>query len=43
MSFRQADAIIMEGMGKQFDEALKPCYIAARPKLEAYYSGLETF
>ena len=41
MSFDQADAIIEEGMGTQFDPALRPCYEAARPALEAYYSSLE--
>ena len=41
MSFEKADSIIMEGMGTQFDPAMKEVYIAARPKLEAYYSGLE--
>ena len=37
MSFEQADAIILEGMGTQFDPSLKNIYINARPKLEAYY------
>ncbi len=37
MSFEKADAIIMEGFGKHFDESLKPYYVSARPKLEAYY------
>ena len=41
MSFEKADAIIREGMGSQFDPALKPVYLAARPKLEAYYSSLD--
>ena len=41
MSFEKADAIIREGMGTQFDPALAPVYLAARPKLEAYYSSLE--
>ena len=41
MSFEKADAIIREGMGSQFDPALEPVYLAARPKLEAYYSSLE--
>lgn len=40
MSFEQADKIITEGMGTQFDKALEPYYIAARPRLEAYYSAL---
>ena len=37
MSFEEADRIIMEGMGKHFDKRLEPYYVAARPKLEAYY------
>ena len=37
MSFEQADAIILEGMGKHFDERLRPYYLRARPELEAYY------
>ncbi len=41
MSFEQADSIIMEGMGKHFDKGLEKYYVAARPKLEAYYEGLE--
>ena len=41
MSFEKADAIIREGMGSQFDPALEPVYLAARPELEAYYSSLE--
>ena len=41
MSFGQADSIIMDGMGSQFDPALKDAYLAARPALEAYYSSLE--
>ena len=40
MSFEKADSIIMEGMGKHFDEKLKPFYEAARPKLEAYYKRM---
>ena len=38
MPFDQANAIIMEGMGKHFDARLEPCYLRARPKLEAYYT-----
>jgi putative two-component system response regulator len=38
MSFEKANAIIMESMGTQFDKRLEPYYIAARPKLEAYYT-----
>ena len=41
MSFAQADSIMLEGMGSQFDPHLKDAYEAARPKLEAYYSSLE--
>ena len=37
-SFEKADQIIIEGMGTQFDSRLKKYYLAARPKLEAYYS-----
>jgi putative two-component system response regulator len=37
MSFEEADKIIMESMGRQFDKRLEPYYVAARPKLEAYY------
>lgn len=39
-SFEKADAIILEGMGPQFDESLRETYEAARPKLEAYYAAL---
>ncbi|MBP3743397.1 MAG: HD domain-containing protein [Treponema sp.] len=38
MSFEEADKIIMEGMGSQFDKSLEKYYIAARPRLEEYYS-----
>ena len=41
MPFDKADAIIMEGMGTQFDPQLARYYIAARPRLEAYYSEQE--
>lgn len=41
MSFEQADKIIMEGMGNQFDKSLEPYYVNAKPKLEAYYSSIE--
>ncbi len=41
MSFEQADKIIMEGMGKHFDQRLEPYYVAARPRLEAYYRSLD--
>ncbi len=43
MSFEQADKIILEGMGKQFDKALEPFYTAVRAKLEAYYSSLTEY
>ena len=38
-SFEQADQIILDGMGTQFDPALRKYYEAARPKLEAYYAA----
>ena len=41
MSFEEADRIIREGMGTQFDPGLEPVYLAARPKLEAFYASLE--
>ena len=37
-SFEKANQIILEGMGSQFDSRLEKYYLAARPKLEAYYS-----
>ena len=40
MPFDQPNAIIMDGMGKQFDRQLEPYYLRARPKLEAYYSAV---
>lgn len=39
MSFEEADKIIMEGMGSQFDKSLEKYYVAARPRLEEYYSS----
>jgi len=36
-SFEKADRIIMEGMGTQFDPALKEVYERSRPRLEDYY------
>lgn len=39
--FQRADRIILEGMGSQFDPQLKSAYIKARPRLEAYYGGLQ--
>ena len=41
MSFEKADSIVMDGMGSQFDPAMEQVYIAARPKLEAYYESVE--
>ena len=38
--FAKADAIIMEGMGTQFDPGLKTVYEKARPRLEEYYAAL---
>ena len=40
MSFEKADAIMMEGMGTQFAPEMRPVYMRARPRLEAYYSSL---
>ena len=37
MSFEDADRIIREGMGTQFDPGLLDAYLRARPKLEEYY------
>ena len=41
MSFADADAIIIGGMGKHFDPNLEKYYLAARPELEKYYSEQE--
>ena len=38
-SFEKANAIILEGMGTQFDEGLRRYYEAARPRLEAFYTA----
>ena len=38
-SFDEANQIILEGMGTQFDPALRKYYEKARPKLEAYYAS----
>ena len=38
MSFEEADKIILEGMGKHFDKRLERYYVAARPRLEEYYT-----
>ena len=37
MSFEDADRIIREGMGTQFDPELLDVYLRARPQLEDYY------
>ena len=39
MSFEQADRIIQEGMGTQFDPKLNPYYVRCRERLEEYYSS----
>ena len=39
MSFEEADRIILDGMGTQFDDSLAVYYKSARQKLEAYYSS----
>ena len=41
MSFNDAFAIIIEGMGTQFDPSLKDCFTACREKLEEYYGSLK--
>lgn len=41
MTFEQADKIILEGMGSQFDKALEPYYLKAKKKFEEYYQNLE--
>ena len=38
--FEKANAIIMDGMGTQFDPGLQATYRNARPKLEEYYRNL---
>lgn len=37
LSFAEADRIIKENMGTQFDPGLYKYYVAARPRLEEYY------
>lgn len=39
--FEKADAIIMDGMGTQFDPGLQSVYERSRPRLEAYYASLQ--
>ena len=41
MTFEQADKIILEGMGTQFDKDLEPYYLKAKKKFEDYYQNLE--
>lgn len=41
MSFEEADRIIMDGMGKQFDARLSVYYERARPRLEQYYREVD--
>lgn len=39
-SFSEANAIILDGMGTQFDKRLEEYYLRARPKLEEYYRSV---
>lgn len=41
MSFEEANKIIIDDMGTQFDKMLEPFYVRARPKLEEYYSSID--
>ena len=41
MSFEKADSIMKESFGKHFDKRLEKYYLAAKPKLEEYYSKLD--
>ena len=36
-SFEEANKIIIDGMGKQFDPGLEKYYLSARQKIEQYY------
>ena len=38
-SFEDANRIILEGMGTQFDKGLEKYYLEAREKIEAFYSN----
>ena len=40
MTFVEANKIILEGMGTQFDKRLEKYYVIARPRLEEYYQSL---
>ena len=39
MPFDKANEIILDGMGKSFDKSLEKYYLAARPKIEEYYTN----
>ena len=39
MPFEKANSIMMESFGKHFDKQLEKYYVAALPKLEAYYTS----
>lgn len=41
MSFEEANEIILDGMGTQFDIRLRSYYISARPKFEDYYRNID--
>ena len=41
MSFEEADKIMLESFGKHFDKQLEKYYVAARSKLEEYYSNTD--
>jgi len=41
MDFEKANSIMMESFGKHFDKQLEKYYVAARSKLEDYYSKSE--
>ena len=38
-SFDEANRIILDEMGTHFDKELQKYYVAARPRLEAFYSS----
>lgn len=38
MSFEKATEIMLDGMGKMFDPAMEPVFLACKEKLEKYYS-----
>lgn len=41
MSFEQANAIMNDCMGSQFDPAMRPIFVSCRAKLEDYYTKAE--